>query len=334
VHPCLSSYLGRGIRTEGYRTTESARDVCSLLDLLGEDQVELHGVSYGTLLAQEVMRSCPERLRSVWLDAVLPADEVWSTRLGPNFQEALDRTFVACGAQADCKRAYPDPAAVWSALLDAPPEGLYPFFGAADLAEYLFGGLYDPTFAAAVPGLLYAIRDGRFFEYLDAFYQSVPFLPLGYTPIYLGSDFAAGLNFAMSCNDDLQYLDLEEVAAQSAALHPVLAEHFSSMLAAQRQECVRWSRGPKEPKSLVTVEVPALVTSGGFDPITPARGAERVARALPKAQYVNFSHLSHGLLIGEGCGYELYREFLADPERPLDTSWARDARVEFFVEAR
>ncbi|MCC7380640.1 MAG: alpha/beta fold hydrolase [Deltaproteobacteria bacterium] len=328
---CRDFYRDRGIRVDGYSVLESAQDVCTLVDRLGFDQVALHGVSYGTLLAQEVMRRCPDRVSSAWIDGVLPADEPWSLELGPNFAASMERVFEVCGASEACRAAYPDPRGVFEELLETLPrgDGFDSVFTADQLVEFLFAGMYEPAFVEGVPGLLYAVRDGRVFEFLEAWYLGSP--PRASRPRQLASSFAQGMYFAVSCNDDLQYLERPQLEATHASLHPVLRDHFLALLDQALAECETWPHHAREAKSPVTVAVPTLATSGGFDPITPPDGGERVAHHLPLGQFVQFGDASHGLLFDD-CARKMWFAFLEDPLAPVGTRCAGERRVQFFVE--
>jgi pimeloyl-ACP methyl ester carboxylesterase len=323
---CRASFERRAIRTEGYNTRENARDVCSLIASRGM-QVSLRGVSYGSLLAQEVLRTCPELVESAWIDAIVPSDEPWSSDLGGSFQSALDRLFLACGSNERCAAAYPELGSVFVEVLETLPETSTSTesLDAARLLNLLFDAMYHPEVIRLLPGFIYALRDGRVESYFDALRRA------RVRRSFADGDFSYGMYYAVSCNDDFQYFTRADAELRAAGLHPRIAKHFVDYAASLIDECEKWSRTPKEEKSLVRSDVPTLVTSGGFDPITPADGARRVAKALSRGQFVQFAHLSHGIR-SHACTAEMWRDFLAHPEAPVDRSCARDVHLDFFVE--
>ncbi len=325
---CAEEYRDRGIRTAAYNLQESARDVCSAIGLLGYDQAVLHGVSYGTALAQEVMRTCPERVASAWLDGVVEVDRAWSNELGPNFQAALDRVFLVCRSQPACSAAYPDLPARWAHLLDTMPVEPEPGvpFTRATLIDVFFDNLYDAHFASFAPALIYLFDEGRWEEVGPRIIAALQRNPRG-----PASDFAYGMFWAMSCNEDLQYVDLNQARLSHSALHPAIRDHFVEMLIRDRAACGPWGQRPQEAKRAVTADIPVLVTGGGFDPITPIAGAERVAAQLPRGVFVPFLDGSHGLAY-DGCAQKLWMRFLEHPDRALETSCAGDSRVTFVIE--
>lgn len=327
---CAEEYRDRGIRTAAYNLHESAGDVCSAIDLLGYEQAVLHGVSYGTALAQEVMRTCPERIAAAWLDGVVEIDRPWSTDLGANFQAALERVFLVCRSQPACLAAYPDLPARWAHLLDTLPEepqdGV-PYTRGV-LIDVFFGSLYDPGFARFAPALIYLFDEQRWDEVGPRITAALEGRRWPRDP---ASDFAYGMFWAMSCNEDLQYIDLGQLAASHAALHPVVRDHFVEQVTRDRAACGPWGQRPKETKRAATEDIPVLVTGGGFDPITPIAGAERVAAQLPRGVFVPFLDSGHGLLY-DGCAMKLWMSFLEHPERQPEKSCAGDSRVEFVIE--
>jgi pimeloyl-ACP methyl ester carboxylesterase len=62
----------------------------------------------------------------------------------------------------------------------------------------------------------------------------------------------------------------------------------------------------------VSVAVPALLTSGELDPVTPPRFAAEAARTLPAAHVFELRGQSHGASFGP-CGGALVAELLRAP---------------------
>jgi len=322
---CGPQFAAGGIRTDGYNVLESARDVCTAIDQLGLGLVALHGVSYGTAVAQEALRICPERIYAAWLDGVIEMDRPWSADLGLALQASLDRIFLVCSTQAECNAAYPDLAGKWTRLLDtAPKERDGEHIAGPDLVHLMFGGLYDPRFVPFVPLVIHLISEGRTAEIEDIDW-------FGRFPRQMISGFAVGMHQAVSCNDDAQYLDLDEFARRHADIHPVIREYFLSLLTAEKEECSHYRLRAPEPKVAVTTDVPVLVTGGSYDPITPVAGAERVAQRFSHGTFVKFADGGHGLLHDE-CATSLWKTFLEHPHQPLVTTCAGRRTVEFVIE--
>ena len=68
--------------------------------------------------------------------------------------------------------------------------------------------------------------------------------------------------------------------------------------------------------------LPTLLLSGTFDPITPPAYAEQAATSLGFATKVTQAGRGHGIWIGDDCIGSIVEAFVADPARRLDTDCA------------
>ena len=105
---CRRELVARGIDISAYNTTENAADFADLRRALGYDRWNVFGVSYGTYLAQTIMRDHPEGLRSVILDSTVPVSVVDLAGFWPNARDGFQNIFRACKAQARCRRSFPN----------------------------------------------------------------------------------------------------------------------------------------------------------------------------------------------------------------------------------
>lgn len=88
------------------------------------------------------------------------------------------------------------------------------------------------------------------------------------------------------------------------------------------EACRIWGLPPR-PDSLAPVvsDVPTLLLSGAYDPVTPGHWADRVAASLRRSRSLHASSLSHEAngVSNPECLDELFQEFVARPEpRDLD----------------
>jgi pimeloyl-ACP methyl ester carboxylesterase len=108
VARCLDEIKAKSGDITAYNTTQNAFDTQALMRALGYDEWNLYGISYGTQLALEVMRSAPEGTRSVVIDSVFPPDvKGYDENIKP-LQEAIQATLDLCAADPACAAAYPD----------------------------------------------------------------------------------------------------------------------------------------------------------------------------------------------------------------------------------
>lgn len=105
---CLDEIQAKGGDITAYNTTQNAYDTQALMRALGYAEWNLYGISYGTQLALEVMRSAPEGTRSVVIDSVFPPDvKGYDENIKP-LQESIQATLDQCAADPTCAAAYPD----------------------------------------------------------------------------------------------------------------------------------------------------------------------------------------------------------------------------------
>ena len=103
---CHRELAATGADLSAYNSTENAADFADLRKVLGITTWNVYGTSYGSYLAQTLMRGHPEGIRSVVLDLVLPTTYTipgnwWITHAG------FDNLFQACAAETACNAAHP-----------------------------------------------------------------------------------------------------------------------------------------------------------------------------------------------------------------------------------
>ncbi len=105
---CIDEMKAKSGDITAYNTTQNAYDTQAILRALGYPEWNLYGISYGTQLALEVMRSAPEGTRSVVIDSVFPPDvKGYDENIKP-LQESIQATLDQCAADPACAAAYPD----------------------------------------------------------------------------------------------------------------------------------------------------------------------------------------------------------------------------------
>lgn len=319
---CRDRLAGEGIDVDDYDTGSQAADLADLRVALGIDDWNVWALSYGATTALELIRSRPEGVRSLYLDAGVPVDEPrGGDDLAVVVYGALEAFFAACAADRPCAAAYPtleqdwrDLVADWDAapfeVVARGPDGQERSFRitGADLVDGLHQALYDSSLIPLLPSLVAPLAERG-----DAATAIVA--PL--VEQFLGAPVADGVNQSVLCADRVR---LEEGAAEQPVPDPmvvaVAADDFVS-------SCESWGAEPlpasfNEP---VSSDVPSLVVVGSLDPIQPPPVARRMAATLSRSAVVELPGIGHGAVFGSPCGAELLRSFVAsaDPSA-VDTS--------------
>ncbi len=86
----------------------------------------------------------------------------------------------------------------------------------------------------------------------------------------------------------------------------------------------------------MTSDVPTLLFSGKFDPITPVAEAQSALQGLSNGQLLVFPSAGHGITATDTdsgtCAKDLMLAFLDDPGAPLDTSCIQaTGGIDFYI---
>jgi pimeloyl-ACP methyl ester carboxylesterase len=281
-----------------FTTWLAVQDAEAVREQLEAPYVNLVGGSYGTRVALEYMRQFPGAVRRAVLDGVAPPDMVLPSSFSTDNQAALDAELQACEGEARCRARYPTLRADWQALLAGLPKVItvtHPVTGQMErltlTRDSVLGmtrsPLYVPALAAALPLAISEAARGR--------YEALLGLSTATTGNSRAGAIAEGMHFSVVCAEDLPRLALAKDAPG--------ADYGDSFAQLYRQVCAGWPQGdvPKAFYEIPPARSATLVLSGGADPATPPRHAQRVVQALgPSAHHVVVPQAGHGLL-GLAC---------------------------------
>src|SRR4249919_2989526 len=253
-----------------YTTTDAVRDLEAVRTAIGAATINLVGISYGTRVAQQYAMRHPHSTRTLVLDSVAPNTLIVGNEFAHNLEQALDLQFGECGKVPACARALGNPRsrldALMTTLRTSPPLVRYrdPSTGALhearlrpeDVAGLMRMYAYAPLASSLLPLQLKEASEGRY-DGLMALTKM-----LGST---LAGQMALGMQLSVICSEDAYGL---KANADDAAT--LMGNQFADDFAAQ---CASWPRGamPADFHAPLRSNVPALLVSGEFDPVTPPR---------------------------------------------------------------
>jgi pimeloyl-ACP methyl ester carboxylesterase len=333
---CHRELAATGADFSAYNSTESAADFADLRKALGIAAWNVYGTSYGSYLAQTLIRDHPEGIRSVVLDSVLPT----TYTIPGNWRitrTAFDNLFQACAAETACNAAHPYLEATFTRLvnkLEAEPLATTvsdPATG-KDVKVVLDGGaLVDwlriqnyavPLLRAAperIDGLAAARSDA-----IEAIakHRAAQVPPPGPDVPALGY----GFSFGVSCREDYPFATQADLAAAGKQAFPdypasIQGEGVGGWAYAN-QDCRDVWKVPAAPEAMrqpVTSSIPTLLISGSFDTLTSFAGAKAAAAKLSKATIISIPGIGHVVAPQSPCAQTVITSFLADPSAP-DTS--------------
>ncbi len=327
VAACRERLTAEGINLAAYNSLESAADIPWVVSALGYDRFNFYGISYATLLAQHLMRDYPERLRSVILDAPVPLGVDYAAAAPANTQRAFRRFFEYCAADPACAVAYPDLEKRFFELVEelkAHPRIVHfesPAVEAVVTGDTLVWMLYQHLYYATLPMLpawLAAFADQRGDDLITA---------LG--PELLLSMPTNGMSFSVRCADEAAQLGAEP---DLTGVHPQVAATLREAFSIQA-DCQVWAVPPLPETALqpVASEIPTLILSGEFDPVTPATNAELLAQRLRHSFAYTLPGRGHGTFLKHRCPTLMVLDFLRDPTHAPVSDCLADMSVQFVI---
>jgi len=292
-----------------YNTSALVADVDDIRQALGYEHINLWGGSYGTRVAQEYLRSFPQRVRAVVLDGVAPPSMRINLDVWPSREAALSALFTACTQDAACQHAYPDLDATLATIKRDLGNGRRvsiadPRTGATREISLTFdmivGALqalmYVPEFASLAPTLLARASAGDY-------------APLAAAALMVTQDAQRSMNmalhYAVTCGEDAARIAPAEAKRVVDTLRaPALAER--NLVA-----CRGWPKAPASPDSNAPLasDKPVLILSGGLDPVTPPSNGTKVAQTLPNSRHVVAAGYGH-IVSPHACVPRLIEKFI------------------------
>ena len=361
---CKEKLEGQGIDLTAYDTIENADDVHDMKVALGVDKIDLHGISYGTRLALEILKRHPDDVRATIIDGVMPPDVPVLGMFPVAMDTILSRTFDACKADAKCNAAYPDLDGQMTQLqekLTKTPFKAHDYEYDEDydydwtaFVEELIDRSYSEGTAAHVPYWIHSLltqtqeqfsaaekkADEEMLAYYDQEDEEAKSNPLlaEYIEVmqrasdadYDAMDVAQGMYLSVTCNDYAQHEKIADARVAQSKIRAVLRS--DEELEGEFADCDVWPKRASEP----TVQEPArftgpvLVIGGDVDPATPVEWAKHAAETLAQNHLVEVPTGGHGLM--DTCGAGLKGAFFTDPSASLDASCATNRKLDFYYE--
>ncbi|WP_156725937.1 alpha/beta hydrolase [Streptomyces apocyni] len=307
------------------RTTDAARDLELLRQVLGDDALHYFGISYGTELGGVYARLFPEKVGRAVFDAVVDptlTPEEGSLGQAKGFQLALENYAKDCTSKVedcpvgDTPQEVQDRIAELLRDLDANP---LPGSGERELTQ-----------TAATGGIAQSLYSQDFWEYLtegllEAYAGSGQILMSlsdamnGRNPDGTYSNIQAA-NTAINCADAKPRYSVADVKAKLPEFREA-SPIFGDYLAWGMLGCRDWpvEGAADHPDVSAGGSAPILVIGNTGDPATPYAGAKRMVEALGEGVGVELTYKGegHGAYdSGNACVQKAVNGYLLDGETP------------------
>ncbi|MEG3631816.1 alpha/beta hydrolase [Streptomyces poriticola] len=307
------------------RTTDTARDMDLMRQVLGDDKLYYFGISYGTELGGVYAHLFPKRVGRAVFDAVVDptqTPEEGSLGQAQGFQLALDNYAEHCTSQVEECPVGDSPqdvedriARLLSDLERRPIPGIFP---------------RELTQTAATGGIAQSLYSQDFWEYLteglEQAYDGDGTILMALSDALNGRNEngeysnVAAANVAINCADDKPRYDTEDVEQRLPdfrAASPV----FGDYLAWSLLSCTDWpvAGAADHPDVHAPGAPPILVVGTTGDPATPYEGTQKMVQALGEGVGVELTYRGEGhgaYTSGNRCVQEAVDGYLLDGRPP------------------
>ncbi len=319
---CREELTNTGIDLAAYTTQANINDLHNIISTMGLDQVNLMGTSYGSKLAMAYVEQYGEtdHVRSMILDSVLPPSANIFAERGQVAQSAFQNVFENCAADELCQQEYPELGDQFYALLEtlsAEPVNIKfqnPSTGRSQdvvINEYIFietfyRAMYRADWIPQLPKLITETHAGNYTLFKEALSNIFG----------LAEGVDRGIYYAVMCADHHPIRDATH--APSEYTSPLIKEFFELTEQSMVDICSRWlidETLQTQPLEEI-IDVPALLLSGAYDPVTPPDWAHLVNRSLENGYLVEFPTSAHGVLGGSPCAQMVVADFVKNPDEP------------------
>ena len=298
----------------GYSTKYNTQDVLDITHALNYSQWNLYGVSYGTRVALEVMRTKPTHIRSIILDSVFPSDKhdllTWPAILN----NAIQMIFERCENDKDCHASYPDLRELFKvALRKLKYNSLYVhmpgYYSDGELDIYLndsrfidalFFAIYDSELISLIPDAINDVANGK--------QKSLIPIATAYADSYF-DEYSNIVTFnSVICNDE-NMISREKYEVE-VARYPMLKSYTAGLW--EYDICRIWKSNNISALKIEPVKslIPTLILAGRDDGVTPWQWGKEVHDALKNSFYFVFSNTTHGVIGNNTCATKMSYHFL------------------------
>ena len=308
-----------------YTTSIAMDDLEDVRRALSYGKINIVGVSYGTRASQVFLKQHPDSVRAIILLGVSTTNQSMPRDFPQHTERALNGVIAECALDKDCQKAFPNLEAekksVLEKLLRGPievevkratsKESVRITLSRDLVAEAIRYMLYQPESASRIPLFIHLAAQGNFVPLANA--------AIGYRQ-NLVSRGSTGMYLSVTCAEDLPFIKPGE--GERNGVNTFLGDY---RLRQQRAACALWPRGgiPANYADPTISDVPVLILTGQWDPVTPPLYGDTTAKHLSHSLHVIVPHGGHGFdgLDGISCIDNLMTSFVEKGNTVgLDTS--------------
>lgn len=314
-------FAGQGIDVSEYNTTEIAQDYEAARVALGYGQINIFASSYGTFVAQEMLRRFPSSLRSAVLEGNMPATDPFIPGVLAQEKHGIDALLADVQRDSAARQAFPQFRERFYSLiqkLNASPVKLrLRTFDTNRLKGVKIDGseflstvsemLQRTDTMRLIPLMVQQLERGDYSSLVSTFFAPSEDLnienPFGMYLSVLGTDFASP----------------GYVSATSRAIKrvhdPVLQKTDGPGILQVAELASAWGvpYAPGNTRTLPQSSVPTLLLNGMMDAQTSVTGGATIAASLSNATNLVYPRCGHAVGLDQGPAMDAAMAFIENP---------------------
>ncbi|MDX1629478.1 MAG: alpha/beta hydrolase, partial [Fulvivirga sp.] len=298
-----------------YSTEVKTLDAVKLIEQLGYQEVNLFGVSNGTMGIQGFIRAAENsniEIRSIYSDSNVPMKDYMRGDLGLLYKQILSQILDECANTPECESRFKNLKKRFYAFLKSTLNDPLIYegektivFNTYEINSVIHQLLYNHANHKDIPLILEAFMNNEleFIDLLLGRFQNLVETANGTSIINYVYDWKARQPQVIK-----QYQQIKKT-------HPefLWADFWLNFYT--RDTTITYNPRDTIP---VTSDVPALVVAGTHDPVTAPVYSKMMHDRYSNSYYFELPKLGHGVFVSE-CGRQLFNSFIEHPqEKPED----------------
>lgn len=337
---CKETIENNGIDVTQYNSNSIAKDLNALKTALNLKKWSVYGTSYGTYMAQIYANNYPEDIQSLILDSPISDISQYYNQNTVNFMNSLEKVFDECKNDPKCNKQYPDLEKAFyntiTKLSKNPitvnvnkkiiPSGKFTY-NVEDFKISIQQAIYNKKLIQVLPLLITEFNHENkdvLSSLVSAFSGA---LHLDY-----------GMYYCVSCNEAVNFNSLDTFDKKSMAYNKL--NGGMSFYKSDFKVCEKWNLGTVRHKlndnlsRFYSSNIPVLIFSGEYDPITPASNGVIISNKLKNSFLVTVPASGH-VPSFTMTGMKIVNDFITNPnQKPDVTKILSENKINFITDVK
>lgn len=189
------------------------------------------------------------------------------------------------------------------------------------MVNIVFNALYDNSLIGYIPFVIYEARRGN--------YKPLQLLEDGsivdeYRRRWEKEDItdSEGAFYSVECYEEVSFNNPGRARTNISGIAPQLSRALLADVELMSDVCAFWSveKAPAEENTPVQSDIPTLILTGQYDPITPPQWGKQASEYLENSFYFEFTGIGHDTIDSHQCPVDITMAFLDNPTQEPDSS--------------